>query len=116
MVEQTLRRSGARGAGDGNAIDVSVSWAGRARHRDRMYLRAAREGRPFCTREQERCPRRGRARSEEHTSELQSLMRNSYADFCLKNKKCQCNTASATTDQQETHRREYYETCRTQGQ
>src|SRR3546814_1968830 len=25
-------------------------------------------------------------RSEEHTSELQSLMRNSYADFCLKNK------------------------------
>src|SRR3546814_5018126 len=26
-------------------------------------------------------------RSEEHTSELQSLMRNSYADFCLKQKK-----------------------------
>src|SRR3546814_299888 len=26
------------------------------------------------------------ARSEEHTSELQSLMRNSYAAFCLKNK------------------------------
>src|SRR3546814_19224985 len=28
-------------------------------------------------------------RSEEHTSELQSLMRTSYAVFCLKNKKCQ---------------------------
>src|SRR3546814_20772072 len=27
---------------------------------------------------------RGRARSEEHTSELQSLMRISYAVFCLK--------------------------------
>src|SRR3546814_8745270 len=27
------------------------------------------------------------ARSEEHTSELQSLMRNSYAVFCLKQKK-----------------------------
>src|SRR3546814_5470255 len=26
-------------------------------------------------------------RSEEHTSELQSLIRDSYADFCLKNKK-----------------------------
>src|SRR3546814_2497708 len=26
-------------------------------------------------------------RSEEHTSELQSLMRNSYADLCLKKKK-----------------------------
>src|SRR3546814_7037188 len=28
-----------------------------------------------------------RCRSEEHTSELQSLMRNSYAVFCLKKKK-----------------------------
>src|SRR3546814_3190051 len=28
-----------------------------------------------------------RRRSEEHTSELQSLMRNSYAVFCLKQKK-----------------------------
>src|SRR3546814_3069079 len=38
------------------------------------------------------CPRRGRppnsrsGRSEEHTSELQSLMRISYAVFCLKKK------------------------------
>src|SRR3546814_4759518 len=30
---------------------------------------------------------RQRARSEEHTSELQSLMRISYAVFCLKQKK-----------------------------
>src|SRR3546814_9914566 len=29
----------------------------------------------------------GRRRSEEHTSELQSLMRTSYAVFCLKKKK-----------------------------
>src|SRR3546814_10867457 len=29
----------------------------------------------------------GKARSEEHTSELQSLMRNSYAVFCLKKTK-----------------------------
>src|SRR3546814_3422412 len=29
----------------------------------------------------------GKARSEEHTSELQSLMRISYAVFCLKKKK-----------------------------
>src|SRR3546814_4779179 len=32
------------------------------------------------------------ARSEEHTSELQSLMRISYAVFCLKKKKTQLNT------------------------
>src|SRR3546814_7446695 len=37
---------------------------------------------------QHRAPRRARAepRSEEHTSELQSLMRISYAVFCLKKK------------------------------
>src|SRR3546814_3971194 len=34
----------------------------------------------------------GAHRSEEHTSELQSLMRNSYAVFCLKNKKKRKNT------------------------
>src|SRR3546814_3184357 len=33
------------------------------------------------------CVRDALARSEEHTSELQSLMRISYAVFCLKNKK-----------------------------
>src|SRR3546814_1170864 len=38
-----------------------------------------------CTR---RCPTAS-TRSEEHTSELQSLMRNSYAVFCLKKKKKQ---------------------------
>src|SRR3546814_9403431 len=38
-------------------------------------------------------------RSEEHTSELQSLMRISYAVFCLKKKKTQ-NTRTHTTDQE----------------
>src|SRR3546814_1862659 len=36
--------------------------------------------------------RDGAERSEEHTSELQSLMRISYAVFCLKNKKTTDNT------------------------
>src|SRR3546814_2224318 len=36
-------------------------------------------------------------RSEEHTSELQSLMRISYAVFCLKKKKRQNNLRKATT-------------------
>src|SRR3546814_6544012 len=38
------------------------------------------------------------SRSEEHTSELQSLMRISYAVFCLKKKKKQTN--KTTTDLQ----------------
>src|SRR3546814_6385309 len=33
-----------------------------------------------------------RGRSEEHTPELQSLMRISYAVFCLKTKSANCNT------------------------
>src|SRR3546814_1920692 len=40
-------------------------------------------------------------RSEEHTSELQSLMRISYAVFCLKNKKTH-NKKIATDHQQNT--------------
>src|SRR3546814_7543382 len=39
-------------------------------------------------------PRRPLDRSEEHTSELQSLMRISYAVFCLKKKKEQNNTTT----------------------
>src|SRR3546814_10838469 len=37
-----------------------------------------------------------RSRSEEHTSELQSLMRISYAVFCLKQKKEQNTTTTYT--------------------
>src|SRR3546814_4078432 len=38
-------------------------------------------------------------RSEEHTSELQSLMRISYADFCLKNKTYDsANKTTSTSD------------------
>src|SRR3546814_2693902 len=56
-------------------------------------------GLPRCVARVEKLPRRSRAsavqragrlvvkRSEEHTSELQSLMRISYAVFCLKKKK-----------------------------
>src|SRR3546814_4081204 len=42
-----------------------------------------------CTQLSERC--QAAARSEEHTSELQSLMRISYAVFCLKKKNKQTN-------------------------
>src|SRR3546814_4493753 len=38
-------------------------------------------------------------RSEEHTSELQSIMRSSYAVFCLKTKKKKHNTTTRTSIQ-----------------
>src|SRR3546814_10164583 len=46
---------------------------------------------------------RFRPRSEEHTSELQSLMRSSYAVFCLK-KKTEKQVPLLTTTQISTHR------------
>src|SRR3546814_3156671 len=49
---------------------------------------------------------RVRERSEEHTSELQSLMRISYAVFCLKKKKTQqTNKLNAKVIQQSIHKK-----------
>src|SRR3546814_9804946 len=50
--------------------------------------------------------RQAAARSEEHTSELQSLMRISYAVFCLKKKKSTVHTKITQVD----HRMHY--TCK----
>src|SRR3546814_1932812 len=47
-------------------------------------------------------PRQG-ARSEEHTSELQSLMRTSYAVFCLKNNTHTHHTPHTTRPPTHTH-------------
>src|SRR3546814_1388906 len=44
-------------------------------------------------------------RSEEHTSELQSLMRISYAVFCLKKKKKKCNVLAGLIYQSITYTR-----------
>src|SRR3546814_3570516 len=56
-----------------------------ARQRVRELERAA-QGAEFAEKSQ-----RSKIRSEEHTSELQSLMRNSYAVFCLTKKIPQMN-------------------------
>src|SRR3546814_4370195 len=55
--------------------------------RHRRHEPDARERTPFA---------RGQ-RSEEHTSELQSLMRNSYAVFCLQKKKERKNSEAIST-------------------
>src|SRR3546814_7689763 len=72
---------------------------GGAERRQRIQLDADADRREFLAREQRRGTEFGdvgehrhlqrvdELRSEEHTSELQSLMRNSYAVFCLKTKK-----------------------------
>src|SRR3546814_1264480 len=54
--------------------------------RARMIIEKDGSDRGAVSEEEERPWRRSGSRSEEHTSELQSLMRTSYAVFCLKNK------------------------------
>src|SRR3546814_2014337 len=44
------------------------------------------------------------SRSEEHTSELQSLMRISYAVFCLKKKKINNDATEAASSQHRNHK------------
>src|SRR3546814_3128030 len=54
--------------------------------------------------------RRSSPRSEEHTSELQSLMRISYAVFCLKKKKNKGNTQENLINESESQRHRQIDT------
>src|SRR3546814_8204807 len=78
-----FRSAGFASSKAGNGAEAERFWNLAAQYPDRFYgmLALARLGRPVP-------PLGERAvRSEEHTSELQSLMRISYAVFCLKKKK-----------------------------
>src|SRR3546814_10717919 len=70
------------------AEDASAADRGRVPHRPGGVRRGLLRG----------DDRRRGDRSEEHTSELQSLMRISYAVFCLKNKKKITHTEKTTTN------------------
>src|SRR3546814_7466737 len=63
----------------GQAVEVA--------DRLRPHRLLARQGDGFALGAPHHGAREVAARSEEHTSELQSLMRSSYAGFCLKKKK-----------------------------
>src|SRR3546814_6785128 len=72
-------------------------------------MRAVAVGRGARRRLEGRCGRGMVERSEEHTSELQSLMRISYAVFCLK-KKNKKTTRRATMIYMNTYIRNYVDT------
>src|SRR3546814_4238525 len=78
-------------------VEDDVIFVRRADLRYRHLL--ADHAQPALDRLRGRSGRAGRAieRSEEHTSELQSLMRISYAVFCLKKKKITYNRPILTT-------------------
>src|SRR3546814_4353487 len=89
------RHSGARGRGDrdrarGRCGDAGIQTARRPGEGGRDACSGPEPGRGADRRRTHGGKRQGRTRakrSEEHTSELQSLMRISYAVFCLKKKK-----------------------------
>src|SRR3546814_6885450 len=74
----TLFRS-ARGGRPGDSAGAAASHGGRQARGDHHHAAGAPVGRQPARSHRE-------PRSEEHTSELQSLMRISYAVFCLKTK------------------------------
>src|SRR3546814_4572693 len=85
----TRRPAGARGPRQADARSGGVflpprldDRPGKAPRSSALAARGADIGRAGRDRAMVSCPR-----SEEHTSELQSLMRSSYAVFCLKKKK-----------------------------
>src|SRR3546814_8114778 len=92
----TLFRSHRVERGVASAIGHGVNSCGAARSRRRRsgpdigpkrgYRKGGDAGDPTPATRTAPC-RRAHGRSEEHTSELQSLMRISYAVFCLKKKK-----------------------------
>src|SRR3546814_10448605 len=81
----------ARTHGWHTASDVPPAYAGKCR-RPASLPRSSQTETP--RQEQRSAAQRPATRSDEHTSELQSLMRNSYAVFCLKKKKTYKNIKS----------------------
>src|SRR3546814_7807069 len=106
LFELAVRRACQRPhrCGGGNAIglgDGNIDPGGCSLHRSNLEAIARRR----CTGDHQtqaighkRIHRGTGARSEEHTSELQSLMRISYAVFCLKKKKTKEHTQQKLTN------------------
>src|SRR3546814_6390702 len=85
-----FRNSGTRRLTEVRPAPKSPLTDAQGRSHSRAYMRNGSRGTDFSCNWSlsNRRPRRKRSRrSEEHTSELQSLMRISYAVFCLKKKK-----------------------------
>src|SRR3546814_9988047 len=82
---QCNRQGAAPGEVDGNVLQLRKDLQHAAPH-DAGDVARIGEAITLAAAEQEAPVRRQPVRSEEHTSELQSLMRISYAVFCLKKK------------------------------
>src|SRR3546814_3729277 len=70
----------------GHVGEVAHNWPANSSPTDATMMKMDSQW-PDCLRVRRFAAERVQARSEEHTSELQSLMRISYAVFCLKKKK-----------------------------
>src|SRR3546814_2061630 len=82
MLDEAVENSETRGPVGRHAKDVAAENEGPDRQAALAQRAFGHRETPFST-----ATTASRGRSEEHTSELQSLMRISYAVFCLKKKK-----------------------------
>src|SRR3546814_10497044 len=92
-MDSRLRgNDGERGAGTDHQLNIVPSSSRFTGRNARLYSYPAASFSSMST------PRPGASpRSEEHTSELQSLMRHSYAVFCLKKKTKYCTPQTQMT-------------------
>src|SRR3546814_7585838 len=97
VVLQRLGRLGAVAIVDGLEEGIGAAELGERRSgRQRARRRGGEQGQEG--KAEFRASEHGGRRSEEHTSELQSLMRISYAVFCLKKKKHRTQETYCTDD------------------
>src|SRR3546814_8952290 len=95
LVERRRRDAAERQHTEQDAFHRAEAGLQLAPHHQRHADRGKRESQPL-TRRHPLAQQHAGERSEEHTSELQSLMRISYAVFCLK-KKTKTHTHKTTT-------------------
>src|SRR3546814_5577304 len=84
--------AGSTGAGGGAGVGGGVAWVAQAASASGTRTTDSRNARRIIGARLSRGRGEPASRSEEHTSELQSLMRISYAVFCLKKKKQHTDT------------------------
>src|SRR3546814_6146765 len=102
----TLFRSGLR-----TPTKLRADSGADVRPRPRLGLHLGKRDHPASIRARASAARRRGRRSEEHTSELQTLMRISYAVFCLKKKNEDNMTTSICNPKASTYNVPYHVTC-----
>src|SRR3546814_5012973 len=103
LFRSPVHRADRSGCHDGGDVEPAAEGSLQGRAQPRAFPAVHRAGRGTARRDGTERSDRLPARSEEHTSELQSLMRISYAVFCLKKKTQNTNKTTRHTHANDNH-------------